>query len=353
MKDVARMTLTNGMVIGEDVYNYQNELIFPKDTVVDEKVIKKLARHSIICVPVKEDIDFATTHFEKVRLSKEFQTFQLTYNNCMPIYAKLMNRFVETGVWKSTSQLNDIYLKLTACAGNGESLLDFLYNMLPREDTMTHAHCLNSALIAGVFGTWWGLAEEDVVVLIQCGFFYDIGKLRLPQELLWKSGKLTDLEYTKLKTHTMLGYELLKDQTDIDEQVIKATLMHHERCDGSGYPSRLRGDKINIFAKYIAVIDAYEAMTSIRTYRQSLHPFQIIENFERDGYEKYDRDILQPILFHIAATQLGFMVRLSNDEEARVMNINKDNLSRPLLKRENGSLIDLSSKPELAITAIY
>lgn len=353
MKDVARMTLTNGMVIGEDVYNYQNELIFPKDTVVDEKVIKKLALHSIICVPVKEDIDFATTHFEKVRLSKEFQTFQLTYNNCMPIYAKLMNRFVETGVWKSTSQLNDIYLKLTACAGNGESLLDFLYNMLPREDTMTHAHCLNSALIAGVFGTWWGLAEEDVVVLIQCGFFYDIGKLRLPQELLWKSGKLTDLEYTKLKTHTMLGYELLKDQTDIDEQVIKATLMHHERCDGSGYPSRLRGDKINIFAKYIAVIDAYEAMTSIRTYRQSLHPFQIIENFERDGYEKYDRDILQPILFHIAATQLGFMVRLSNDEEARVMNINKDNLSRPLLKRENGSLIDLSSKPELAITAIY
>lgn len=353
MKDVARMTLTNGMVIGEDVYNYQNELIFPKDTVVDEKVIKKLARHSIICVPIKEEIDFATTHFEKVRLSKEFQTFQLTYNNCMPIYAKLMSRFVETGVWKSTSQLNDIYLKLTACAGNGEALLDFLYNMLPREDTMTHAHCLNSALIAGVFGTWWGLSEEDVVVLIQCGFFYDIGKLKLPQELLWKSGKLTDLEFTKLKTHTMLGFELLKDQTGIDEQVIKATLMHHERCDGSGYPSKLRGDKINIFAKYIAVIDAYEAMTSIRTYRQSLHPFQVIENFERDGYEKYDKDILQPILYHIAATQLGFMVRLSNDVEARIMNINKDNLSRPLLQRENGSLIDLSSKPDLTITAIY
>lgn len=353
MKDVARMTLENGMVIGEDVYNYQNELIFPKDTVVDEKVIKKLARHSIICVPIKEDIDFATTHFEKVRLSKEFKAFQLTYNNCMPIYAKLMNRFVETGVWKNTSQLKDIYLKLTACAGNGEALLDFLYNMLPREDTMTHAHCLNSALIAGVFGTWWGLSEEDVMVLIQCGFFYDIGKLRLPQDLLWKSGKLTDLEYTKLKTHTMLGFELLKDQTEIDEQVIKATLMHHERCDGSGYPSKLRGDKINVFAKYIAVIDAYEAMTSIRTYRQALHPFQIIENFERDGYEKYDKEILQPILYHIAATQLGFMVRLSNDEEARVMNINKDNLSRPLLQRENGSLIDLSSKPELTITAIY
>ncbi|MDE7177288.1 MAG: HD domain-containing protein [Lachnospiraceae bacterium] len=352
MKDVARMALENGMVIGEDIYNYQSELIIPKDTKVNEKVIKKLALHSIICVPVKEEIDFATTHFEKVRLSKAFQTFQLTYNNLMPIYAKLMSSFVETGVWKSTSQLRDIYTKLAACAGTGESLLDFLYNMLPREDTMTHAHCLNSALIAGVFGNWWELSQEDLMLLIQCAFFYDIGKLKLPQELLWKSDKLTDLEFTKLKTHTMLGFELLKDQS-LDEHVIKATLMHHERCDGSGYPSKLKGNKIDIFAKYIAVIDAYEAMTSTRTYRQSLNPFQVIENFEREGYEKFERAILEPILYHIAATQLGFTVRLSDDTEAKIMNLNKDNLSRPLLKREDGTLIDLSKKPELTITAIF
>ncbi len=354
MKDVARMTLEEGMIIGEDIYSYRNELIVPKDTVVNKKVLKKLEHHSIICVTVKEDVDFATTHFEKVRLSREFQSFQLTYNNCMPIYAKLMNRFVETGVWKSTSQLKDIYLKIAACAKTGEALLDFLYNMLPREDTMTHAHCLNSALLAGVFGTWWELSQEDMMLLVQCGFFYDIGKLKLPQELLWKSEKLTDLEYTKLKTHTMLGFELLKDQPEIGDAIIKATLQHHERCDGSGYPSKLRGDKINIFAKYIAIIDAYEAMTSARTYRQPLHPFQVIENFEREGYEKYDKSLLQPILYHIAATQLGFRVRLNNDEEASVSGtVNKDSLSRPLLKREDGSTIDLAARPDLYITAIF
>lgn len=352
MKDVARMILEKGMVIGEDIFNYQNELIIPKDTEVDEKVIKKLERHSIICVPIKEEIDFATTHFEKVRLSKEFQTFQLTYNNCMPIYAKLMNRFVETGELKGVSQLQDLYFKLHACAKTGEALLDFLYNMLPREDAMTHAHCLNSALIAGVFGTWWGLSKEDMIILIYCGFFYDIGKLKLPQKLLWKSDKLTDVEYTQLKTHTMLGFDLIKDQ-NLDEHVIKATLMHHERCDGSGYPSKLRGDKIDIFAKYIAVIDAYEAMTSARTYRQPLNPFQVIENFERDGYEKYDKDILQPILYHLAATQTGFKVRLNNDEEAKIKAINRDNLARPLLERADGSLFNLADEPELSITAIF
>lgn len=352
MKNVARMTLENGMVIGEDVYNYQNELLYPKDTVVTDKVIAKLARHSIICVAIKEEVDYATTHFEKVRLSSEFKYFEFTYNDCMPIYSRLMTDFVEKGIPVRMSKLMDLYVKITSCARNGEQLLDFLYNMLPREDDMTHAHCLNSALIAGVFGTWWKLSKEDVFLLIQCGFFYDIGKLKLPQELLWKPDKLTDLEFTKLKTHTMLGFDLLKDQ-NLNEHVIKATLMHHERCDGSGYPSKLHSDKIDVFAKYIAVIDAYEAMTSARTYRQSLNPFQVIDNFEKEGFAKFDETILRPILYHIASTQLTFHVRLSDDTEATVKEINKAHFSRPLLQAKDGALIDLAGRPDLQITAIY
>ena len=352
MKNVARMALENGMVIGEDIYSYQNELLYPKDTVVNEKVIAKLARHSIMCVTVKEEIDYATTHFEKVRLSSEFKYFEFTYNDCMPVYCQIMTDFVEKKIPVRMSRLMDLYVKITSCARNGEQLLDFLYNMLPREDAMTHAHCLNSALIAGVFGTWWRLSKEDIFLLIQCGFFYDIGKLELPQELLWKPGKLTELEFTKLKTHSMLGFNLLKDQ-NLNEHVIKATLMHHERCDGSGYPSRLQSDKIDIFAKYIAVIDAYEAMTSARTYRQSLNPFQVIENFEQEGYVKFDEAILRPLLYHIASTQLDFNVRLSNDVEAKIKEINKAALARPLLQQENGELIDLSREPDFKIVAIY
>ena len=101
------------------------------------------------------------------------------------------------------------------------------------------------------------------------------------------------------------------------------------------------------------MIDAYEAMTSARTYRQPLNPFQVIENFEREGYEKYDKDILQPILYHLAATQLGFMVRLNSDEEAKIKAINKDNLARPLLERADGSLLNLADEPDLSITAIF
>lgn len=351
LKTVARMALQDGMVLAEDVLSYQNELIYPKDTVVDSKVIARLARHSIMCVSIKEEIDYATTHFEKVRLSTAFKYFEFTYNDCLPIFRKLMNDLVEQGTPIRMSRLMELYVKISSCAKNGEQLLDFLYNMLPSEDDMTHAHCLNSALIAGVFGTWLGLSREDIFLLIQCGFFYDIGKLKLPKDLLWKPGKLTDLEFTKLKTHTMLGFDILKNQ-NLNEHVVKAALMHHERCDGSGYPSKLRTNQIDVFAKYIAIIDAYEAMTSARTYRQSLNPFQVIANFEKDGYIKYDATILKPILYHIASTQLGFTVRLSNDTEAEIILINQEHLSRPLLK-SGDTLIDLTANPELEIVSIY
>jgi HD-GYP domain-containing protein (c-di-GMP phosphodiesterase class II) len=149
----------------------------------------------------------------------------------------------------------------------------------------------------------------------------------------------------------MLGFNLLKDQ-NLNEHVLKATLMHHERCDGSGYPSKLRGNQIDVFAKHIAIIDAYEAMTSARTYRQSLNPFQVIANFERDGYVKYEESILRPILTHIATTQLGFTVRLDNDKEAQIMQINEKYLSRPLLK-SGDKIINLAEEPDLNIISIY
>lgn len=352
MKTIARMALKPGMVLGENVLNYKNELIFPIDTVVDELVIAKLARHSIMCVTVKEEIDYATTHFEKVRLSTEFKYFEVTYNDCMPIYRKLMTDFVEQKAPVRINRLMELYVKISSCAKNGEQLLDFLYNMLPSEDDMTHAHCLNSALIAGVFGTWLGLKKEDIFLLIQCAFFYDIGKLKLPHDLIWKPSKLTDLEFTQMKTHTMLGFDLLKDM-EVSDHLLKATLQHHERCDGSGYPSKLRGDKIDIFAKYIAIIDSYEAMTSARTYRQSLNPFQVIANFEKSGFDKYDASIIRPILSHIAHTQIGFSVRLTDDTEAEIASINEKYLSRPVLRSKSGEQIDLSVLPELDIAAIY
>lgn len=349
MKMIACMALKPGMVLYDDVLNFKNEILLPRNTTLDEASIAKLLRHSIMCVEIKEAEDFATTHFEKIRVSEGFKNFEKIYNQKMPIYKDMIDKLISDKAPINMEVLFSIYAELTSCAKNGELLLDYLYNMLPSEDDMTYAHCLNSALIAGVFGTWLGISKQDMFILIQCGFLYDIGKLMLPQEIIWKPSKLTEIEYELMKTHTLLGFNALSEQ-NVSDSILKATLMHHERCDGTGYPSKLKEPQINEFAKYISIIDAYEAMTSARTYRSSLIPFQVIENFEKTE-RFYSSILLRQILLHIANSQMGMTVRLSDDSIAEVILINQRQLSRPLVKCDD-LVIDLTQYPNLQIVAV-
>lgn len=351
MKNIARMALEPGMEIGADVYNYRNELIIPAGTKVDTNVIGKLTRHSIMCVSIKESVDYAVTYFEKIRLSEGFSSFQEIYLNALSDYKTIMHQFVFEKTALDMDHLMQIYQTIYDSLERHELLLDYLYNMLPTEDDLTYVHCLNSALIAGLFASWLSLSDKDTTLLIQCAFFYDIGKLKLPNELIWKTDKLSDLEFEKIKTHTITGFQMLQE-LNVDSHILKATLMHHERYDGSGYPSKLHDTQIDIFARYISIIDAYEAMTSARTYRQSKTPFEIVEILEKDAV-KYDMELLHPILSRLANHMVGLSVRLSNDQIAEVLLINQNKMGRPLVRTKDGTLINLALKKDISIVSIY
>lgn len=353
MKTITRMELKPGMITAEAVLNYQNEIIVGPNTKITSTIIEKLARQSIMVVTIMEDIDLATTHFEKVRLSDGFKVFESNYKMHFPIYKNIVISAVMGQRAIDMGQLLDVYQKISSSAKSGEHLLDYLYNMLPGEDDMTHAHCLNSALIAGVFGTWLCLSNEDLQILIQAAFLYDIGKLSIPYQILWKPKRLTPEEYSMVMQHTTIGYDFLKSHGSFNEHILHATLQHHERCDGTGYPRGLHDTEIDRFAKYIAIIDTYEAMTSPRSYRKKLNPFQIISNYESSGFIKYDYAALKSILSHIAGSQLGFNVKLTDGRQGTVILINEKELSRPLIKMSDNSLLDLSSNKKLSIEEVF
>lgn len=354
MKAVARMELKPGMITAEDILNYKNEIIVSANTKITENIIEKLARQSIMVIQIKEESDFITTHFEKVRQSEGFKKFESTYNIYFPVYKNLMLTSVNNRQPINMLQLMEVYRNIIVCARSGELLLDYLYNMLPSEDDLIHAHCLNSALIASVFGTWLGLSNKDIDLLIYCAFVYDIGKLSIPYSILWKPEKLTSEEYRLVMQHTTIGHDFLASLGGFDEHVLNATLQHHERCDGTGYPKALKDHEIDIFAKYIAIIDTYEAMTSPRAYRQKLHPFQIIANYENEGLTKYDYASIKSILSHLANSQLGFNVQLNNGKIGEIILINERALSRPLIKmNDDNSLIDLSTRNDLFIISVF
>lgn len=350
MYSVARMALKPGMELAEDVLSSTMEIILPANTVLTEESINKLSLYSVMCVSIKDESDYAVTHFERVRCNKNYKEFERVYINNLNAYKYMIDSFLHDQSPINLTYLMQIHDNIAMLPRTREQLLDWLYNMLPNEDVLTYAHSLNSALVANVFGIWLGLDDEDIRLLTLSGFFYDIGKMRLPADILWKSDKLTDEEFDLMKTHTTIGYNILLKK-GINERIANATLMHHERADGSGYPSGLKDNEIDIFARYMAVVDSYVAMTSARSYRPALNPFEVIKNFQKIGVEKFGNWILRPILSRIANIHLGATVKLSNGMIGDVILINQDALTKPLIKHGD-ELIDMTKIPDVEITAI-
>jgi len=344
MKLAARMAIKPGEVLAQDV-EYQGEVIFKADTVLDDHIIKRLARYSIMAVMIKEPVDFAKTRYEKLQYDENFKSFEKKYNEMLLYFKKKMNRFVDTRVKISEEELLKIYYDMAEYIPSGATLLDYLYTMLPNEDELTYNQLLSSALLAGAFADWLSMNEEGRKTMILCGFYYDIGKLTLPYQLLWKPEKLTDFEFDMIKSHPVVGYDMVKHQ-NLSQAVKNCVLMHHEKIDGSGYPYHLSGDAIDKYTRYIMIVDAYIAMASPRSYRKALTPLQILGNFERD-IDKFDAELLLPIMKRIADAQIGNHVTLSDGTQWEIFIIHPQKFSRPLLKNDNNEFLDLMEYPNL------
>jgi len=354
MKYVARVELKPGMVTAENILNYKNEIIVAANTKIDATIIERLNRQSIMAVAIKEEADFATTHNDKVRISEGFKKFESIYNVYFPVFRGYMMGALTSHQPIIMQQLMDVYNSIVSSVESGEQLLDYLYNIAPSDEDVILHHSLKSALIAGVFGSFIGLSAEDLTLFVQCAFVYDIGKFSIPTQILTKPQRLTREEYMIIIQHTVIGYDFLKNMGDFNEHVLNAAMQHHERCDGSGYPSGLKGDRIDRFAKYIAIVDSYVAMTSKRNYRRKLNAFQIIANYEMQGFEKFCSEALTAILLHIASSQLGFGIKLNNGKRGTVIRINEHALSHPvILLNENNSPLDLSLDYRLNIEEVY
>ncbi len=155
-----------------------------------------------------------------------------------------------------------------------------------------------------------------------------------------------------MKQHTLRGYELIKDM-GLAPSVVNAALMHHERCDGSGYPNGLKSKQIDNFAKIVAIADVYEAMTADRVYRSAMCPFDVVSRFEENGFQHFETEYLLVFLHNIVDSYLHSKVLLSNGEKAEIILINRQKGSRPLVITSSGKPIDLNVEKDIRITHIY
>jgi putative nucleotidyltransferase with HDIG domain len=222
------------------------------------------------------------------------------------------------------------------------NIFDMLLNMHNKDESV-YSHCIDVALISNVLARWLHFSEADQMMATACGLFHDVGKFMLPTGVLRKPGKLTPEEFEIVKTHTTEGFHLLGRYNSIPEPVKNTALMHHEKCDGSGYPYGLTGDEIDKFSKIVTIADIFDAMTSERVYRSAMCPFTVIKYFEDDGIQKYDMKYILTFLENVSNSYLNHRVTLSNGMEGNVIFINHDNYSKPVIRMENNEIIDLQA----------
>jgi putative nucleotidyltransferase with HDIG domain len=298
----------------------------------------------------KTYIEETKTAKQKVAASDEFHTFQLQYYLCMEELKTVFTDIIDHGRDIEPDSLLENVAQLFRARNTITELFDMLNNMRTVDDSI-YAHCLNVALISRMIGRWLRFDSKELNTLTLAGLLHDIGKAMIPVEILNKPGSLTDEEFELIKSHTRLGYDVLKYQ-DIDLRIKNAALMHHERCDGSGYPSGLMDDEIEEFAMIIAIADVYDAMTAARSYRAPLCAFQVISSFERDGFQKYHTQYLLTFLKRIAATYQNNRVVLNDGRGCKIVMLNQNDLSRPIVQFDDKSCLDLSTNRNLYITAI-
>jgi len=346
-----------GMIIASDIYTKDNHLVIAKDTTLTDKIITRLVFYSIVDISVystsfdsESDIEQeAQSYYEAIRKSEGFQRFLLAYKNNIVSFKSSIDRFIKG---EEDIDLDKLLNDAKGILNKFESSID-LFNMLHcirQYDDTTYIHSLNVAIICNIIGKWLKFNQDDLDILTLSGLLHDVGKLMIPSQIIKKPAKLTEDEYSIVKTHTVRGYNLLKNKK-IDPRIKYAALMHHERCDGSGYPYGFNDSQIDSFAKLVSIADVYDAMTCARVYRGPLCPFQVVSIFETEGYSKYDPKYIMTFLEGIVQTYIHNTVKLNNGMEGEIIFINKMELSRPVV-RTGEQFIDLTKHRDIQISSV-
>jgi len=175
-------------------------------------------------------------------------------------------------------------------SGTRSSAIHAILETLTRKYGVEKKHSVQVGNLCKQIGEKMNLRGDEIKELEQAGLFHDIGKISIPDEILMKPGKLTDEEFKVIKSHTEVGYQILRAADEYSDLAIYA-LHHHEKWDGTGYPGKLKGNEIPLFARIITVVDAYEAMTADRPYRKRLSREYAVSEIIRCSGTQFDPKI--------------------------------------------------------------
>lgn len=327
-----------GQILAENIYQ-EESLIAPKNLRLSPYAIKKLIEFSITEITIYDEGKSSAQSIKEEPVNKK--EFKAQYEKNANVVKDVLNDLV-AGKKLDINNMKPVFSSISQQVSHNYSLIDCI-NEVRTADTYTYHHSLNVSLYAGLLGLWLGLPEKTIQEIIQAGVLHDVGKTKVPQELLSKAGPLTTEEYNEMKKHSIYGYQLVEKVRELNDEIRNGVLMHHEKSNGEGYPLGLTNKEIHPYAKIVAVADVYDALTSERIYKKRFTPFNTFEELQKIGYTHFDPLVVLTFLNNIASYYNGAKILTNTGETGQIMAILPQNISQPII-RVNDQLIDLSKE---------
>lgn len=183
-----------------------------------------------------------------------------------------------------------------------KSIAESLLKAVELKDHFTADHCRRVGLGAEKLAQIMGLSKEECTIIYYAGLFHDIGKVGIPDSILLKPAKLTEEEFHLMRDHAEMSVQILTPFTKKDlffRSLIPGVRYHHEKFDGSGYPHRLKGEKIPLAARVISVVDTYDAMSNVRPYRQALDETYVLKELRDFSGRQFDPEIVDTFIANL------------------------------------------------------
>lgn len=267
--------------------------------------------------------------------------------------------FVEK-VTRTIAQGNDLHLSearpiIHACMESIKANASAMFWMsrIKSRDAYTAEHCLRVAIFSIAFARFLGMRDDDLEIVGMCGLLHDLGKLQVPIEILNKPGALTPDEMRIMQQHTDFGYRLLATDQGLEPVIADVTRHHHERIDGHGYPEQLEEWQISRFARLVSIVDAFDAITSDRCYRDGLPASDAMRILYSNRGQQFDAEMIEAFIRMMGIYPPGSLVELSTGEVALVVSSHPGKKLKPKVEilldadkqEKSPCIIDLADDP--------
>jgi len=304
LRKIEISSLRPGMILSSGIYNSRGEELIMAGKQLTDAYVQQLLKQGVTVAWV----DDAAPLGQQVNDVIKWQTRLAAVNQVRNILldAKDSGRLViePQNLYNTVGEFTEQLL----------ARKNLIFNLvdLRSQDDYTFAHSVNVCTLSLMTGITMGYSREDLEVLGVGALLHDLGKVKIPDQILNKPGALSKEEFDIMKKHTIFGYELIHEAGNIGEVQALMALQHHENYDGSGYPVGIQDKKIHEFSQVVAIADRFDAITADRVYRKAFPPHEAFEMCSAAGNYFVKDNISKAFMHNIAAYPAGTLVELNN-----------------------------------------